>query len=112
MHERERSRRSWARWLAPAAALAGAAMAPAGALADAAPSAVRTAHAGDGVFVDVAQPRLSWQDPGAGQSAYELAVSDGRRTVWDSGRVASSQETDVSYGGPPLASDGSYQWSV
>src|SRR5689334_838548 len=85
---------------------------PAVARADATPNALTTEHAGDGVFTDVARPRLSWQDRGDGQRAYENVVTDGRRVVWDSGRVASAEQTDVVYGGPALASNGSYEWSV
>src|SRR3954470_8711436 len=65
-----------------------------------------------GAFVGVAQPRLSWQNLNDGQSAYEIVVGDGRRSVWDSGEVASPEQTDVAYGGPPLASNASYEWSV
>src|SRR3954452_3653523 len=63
-------------------------------------------------------PRFGWQDRGltgrARQAAYELRVqraADGA-TVWDSDRVASSQQSFVPYGGPALDPDTSYTWSV
>src|SRR5262245_35692012 len=77
-----------------------------------APRNLTTEHAGDGVQVDVAQPRLSWQDTGDGQGAYEIAFGDGRHTTWDSGKMASADETDIAYGGPALQSDATYSWSV
>jgi alpha-L-rhamnosidase len=33
-------------------------------------------------------------------------------TVWDSGRVASAEQSLVAYGGQPLATDTAYQWTV
>ena len=81
------------------------------AFADTAPDGLTTEHAGSGVQVDVTRPRLSWRD-GAAQTAYEVVLSDGRRVLWDSGRVASAEQTDIPYGGPALASDASYSWSV
>ncbi|MDO8213792.1 alpha-L-rhamnosidase N-terminal domain-containing protein [Conexibacter sp. CPCC 206217] len=48
------------------------------------------------------------------QGAYELRVtrSSDDRQVWDSGKVASSRQSYVSYGGPNLAPGASYEWSV
>ncbi|GAA3526344.1 family 78 glycoside hydrolase catalytic domain [Amycolatopsis ultiminotia] len=69
--------------------------------------------------VDEAKPRLGWtlgaQANGAGQSAYEIAVSttpDGKAGVWDSGEVRSAQSFDVEYAGPPLQSRTRYFWRV
>src|SRR4051812_29514964 len=78
---------------------------------DPAPAGLTTEHAGSGVQVDATQPRLSWQDARA-QTAYEVVLSGGRRVLWDSGKVASSDETDIPYGGPALQSDATYSWSV
>src|SRR4051812_11519668 len=108
-------RRALKRAVAPLALVAAGVLAPASAGADgwsAAPRALTTEHAVSSVFVDVAQPRLSWQNPEDGQSAYEIVVTDGRRPVWDSGRVASAAQSDVPYGGPALASNASYEWAV
>ena len=52
---------------------------------------------------------------GAVQSGYRVVVSgpDGSAsTVWDSGRVSSSQQAFVGYGGPPLSADAGYRWTV
>ena len=50
---------------------------------------------------------------GARQRAYRLLVSTEQGTpVWDSGRVASARQAFVAYGGPPLAPDADYTWTV
>src|SRR2546430_13600921 len=45
-------------------------------------------------------------DPGEVQSAYQIKIFDGRRTVWDSGKVTSSAESYVA--GPSLARGATY----
>src|SRR3954451_11153870 len=62
-------------------------------------------------------PLFGWM-PGSNkgndtQTAYELTVSktDGTQ-VWDSGKVASSDQSYVAYGGPSLANGDAYTWSV
>ncbi len=65
-------------------------------------------------------PRFAWRiaDPewGSEQAAYRVRVArtaDGfDNPLWDSGRVASADSTDVPYGGPALAPDGRYWWRV
>lgn len=57
---------------------------------------------------------------GARQSAYRIVVHDASppallpspRPVWDSGKVHGDRQAFVSYGGPPLAPDSSYHWTV
>src|SRR5438034_4043753 len=98
--------------LAALTLLPGRALAGASASASAPPRALTTEHADSGVQVDVAQPRFSWQDENAGQSAYQIRVTAGRHAVWDSGKVASADETDIAYAGPALQSDATYSWSV
>jgi nicotinamidase-related amidase len=39
-------------------------------------------------------------------------LSEGRRVLWDSEKVASADETDIPYGGPALQSNSTYSWSV
>ncbi len=63
-------------------------------------------------------PQFGWllHDPDANeiQTAYEIRVSrdsDGS-AVWDSGKVASSDQSYVPYAGPALADGTSYTWSV
>ncbi|WP_329128944.1 glycoside hydrolase family 78 protein [Streptomyces sp. NBC_01476] len=76
-------------------------------------------HQVDPLGVDEARPRLGWtlsaQAHGAGQSAYEVAVSttrDGRADVWDSGTVRSSRSFDIDYAGAALHSRTRYFWRV
>jgi alpha-L-rhamnosidase len=69
--------------------------------------------------------QFGWHDGdsgrGAVQTAYRLLVASvtvaGPRpgataVVWDSGRVPSGEQAFVAYGGPPLAPDSVYQWTV
>jgi alpha-L-rhamnosidase len=59
---------------------------------------------------------FAWQgsDPrrGAVQHAYRLVVSTGATTLWDTGKVVSAQQAFVPYGGPALAPDAVYRWTV
>lgn len=63
-------------------------------------------------------PQFGWlprdKDPNEIQTGYQVRVSDPRtdRIVWDSGRVASSEQSFVDYGGPELASGAPYTWTV
>jgi alpha-L-rhamnosidase len=61
-------------------------------------------------------PSFGWLprdiDPGETQSAYQVKVSGGGQTIWDSGKVASDRQSYVSYGGPALAHGASYTWTV
>jgi alpha-L-rhamnosidase len=67
---------------------------------------------------DVTAPVLGWQVPSARQAAYQVQVADSRsalaagRLVWDSGKVASGQSTNVPYAGPALDRGESYHWRV
>jgi len=71
----------------------------------------------------VGAPAFAWQvvdrDPNEVQSAYEIVVARRPTTdpsdasvVWDSGRVASHDQTYVAYGGPALAPDADWYWTV
>ncbi|HEX6472648.1 MAG TPA: family 78 glycoside hydrolase catalytic domain [Streptosporangiaceae bacterium] len=70
-------------------------------------------------------PAFGWRprdvDPGETQSAYQIRVfraatggagRTGSGPVWDSGKVASAQQSYVAYGGPALAHGESYAWTV
>ncbi|MEJ2704386.1 MAG: family 78 glycoside hydrolase catalytic domain, partial [Sedimentisphaerales bacterium] len=53
------------------------------------------------------------------QSAYQILVASGSATLekgvgdlWDTGKVASAQQTNVEYAGQPLASNKTYFWKV
>ena len=62
-------------------------------------------------------PQFGWlpqdRDPGEAQTAFELRVTkvDGA-LVWDSGKVASSEESWVPYSGPALDPGTTYNWAV
>jgi len=87
------------------------------------PTDLRADSLTDPLGIDAPKPLLSWrlQDDrsGAKQTAYEIFVYSKRPTaieakpdVWDSGRVASSTSTGVSYGGPELEPEKRYFWRV
>jgi alpha-L-rhamnosidase len=106
------------RWMAGAAVMAAAAISIGqGARADgpAAPPAPAQLTVGDTarpLNVEGA-PQFGWM-PGSArgddvQSAYEIVVSDAAgQPVWDSGKVASSDQSYVPYAGPALDNGTSY----
>jgi hypothetical protein len=59
-------------------------------------------------------PHFGWlprdRDRGETQSAYQVVVRRGHAVVWDSGRVASSQQSWVA--GPSLPAGTAYRWTV
>ena len=70
--------------------------------------------------VDVARPRFTWElrhsERGQKQAAYEVCVATDPRLetglVWDSGKVASANSTQVLYAGKKLESDTPYFWKA
>jgi len=73
--------------------------------------------------IDVLRPRFSWElrhaKRGSIQSAYQILVASTRENllndvgdVWDSGKVESSNSTNVEYDGKPLESKKTYYWKV
>ncbi|MET7596885.1 MULTISPECIES: family 78 glycoside hydrolase catalytic domain [unclassified Streptomyces] len=71
----------------------------------------------------VERPRLTWELTAEGhaarQTAYQVRVAldagelrQGRRLVWDSGRVASDRTVGVVYAGPALKARTRYHWQV
>ena len=76
----------------------------------------------DPLDVGTHTPTLTWRlpgtDRGARQSAYQVAVVQGYgmpapgAPVWITGQTASTTAGTAPWGGPPLASGGSYLWSV
>eukprot|EP00051_Salpingoeca_urceolata_P001214 m.39380 g.39380 ORF g.39380 m.39380 type:complete len:1029 (+) comp11266_c0_seq1:188-3274(+) len=67
--------------------------------------------------IDVPHPRFSWALPkptkrGEVQTAYRIVVNAGSATVWDSGKVASSQASQIAYQGQPLNATSQYCWTV
>ena len=61
-------------------------------------------------------PQFGWLPPDGKandvQTAYRLTVTRAGATVWDSGKVASSTQSYVPYGGPALAPGEAYEWTV
>ena len=63
-------------------------------------------------------PLFGWQprdrDPGEVQTAYQVRVREAAtgRQVWDSGQVASDQQSYVEHDGPDLAPGTAYTWQV
>ena len=72
--------------------------------------------------IDIQNPRLSWINDntarlqGAAQTAYRIRVAtspdDFSQTVWDTGKVHSSESAFITYKGKPLQSRTSYWWQV
>ena len=67
--------------------------------------------------IDELRPRLAWQmrtrRRGAHQSAYQIVAQDETgRALWDSGKIASEQSSQVEYGGPTLRSRQRVTWRV
>jgi len=73
--------------------------------------------------IDVRQPRLSWvlehSKRGQMQTAYQVQVAtspalleQGKGDLWDSGKAASEDSTQVVYGGKPLESGRTAWWRV
>ncbi|HYX82210.1 MAG TPA: family 78 glycoside hydrolase catalytic domain [Gemmatimonadales bacterium] len=66
--------------------------------------------------IDAARPRFSWQITSAErntvQGAYQIQVSRGAQSLWDSGRISGDSSIFVSYAGPALESRTRYTWRV
>ena len=98
--------------------MAGTAMAAAGAALGAAgpPENLRCEYLTNPLGIDTPQPRLSWEvndsRRGAMQSAYQIVVTSGEETIWDSGRVESDRSIQVPYAGKALVSGQACQWRL
>lgn len=73
--------------------------------------------------LDIPNPRFSWALPVKGrmqkQTGYRILVAStpdslakDKADLWDSGKVKSSQSTNIYYAGRPLVSDKDYFWKV
>lgn len=61
----------------------------------------------------IAKPRFYWNcEGGEKQTAYQIVCNREGKTVWNSGKVASSAMTHISYGGEALCSRDRISWSV
>lgn len=89
------------------------------------PVNLRCEYLEDPAVIDVLIPRLSWVniadtgDRGQIQTAWEIRVAstregllNGQTDIWNSGKVISSQSTNVNFGGKPLASRQNCWWQV
>ena len=66
--------------------------------------------------IDATQPRFSWQlvsnTRNTMQTAFEIQVKEGKKIVWNSGKVSSDSSVFVTYHGEPLESGKRYEWQV
>lgn len=82
------------------------------------PEALRVEYTAAPLGLDEAAPRLAWRSPVARQSAYQIQVAGSPEAlergelVWDSGRVASPDNVQIAYAGPPLEARRRYWWRV
>lgn len=84
---------------------------------------IRCQHTDTPYGVDTRTPVFSWElgsdTRGAGQSAYQIIVSDSEKKLskgigdmWDSGKVMSTESLGAVYAGKPLESGKRYYWKV
>jgi len=75
-----------------------------------------TENMNDPIGIDADHPRFSWQlqsdKRNVTQTAYELRVFDGKKAIWNTGKVISDQSVHVAYAGEPLKSGRYYIWQV
>ncbi|WP_167617963.1 glycoside hydrolase family 78 protein [Maribellus sediminis] len=74
------------------------------------------------IGIDVVQPRLSWQlqstENDVLQTAYQIRVAgsekalNGKKLIWDSGKIESDQSVNVVYNGPAIKSMERVWWQV
>ncbi len=85
------------------------------------PVRLTTDHLTNPLGIDPPRPSFGWQlrasGTGRAQSAYRVRVASSPRLLsrpdlWDSGRVASSEQTGVAYGGRALRPKSRYYWTV
>ncbi len=68
------------------------------------------------IGIDNLQPCFSWQlasgERNVMQSAYEINVTEGKTTMWSSGKILSDSSVHVAYKGSALESAKKYQWKI
>src|SRR5690242_977276 len=100
------------------ALLIGATRAPAGAAGSAVTvQALRVNTLTDPIGLGDPAPNLSWRLSAGRQTAYEVRVASSAAQLdhpdlWDSGKVASSDTSNVVYSGAPLSSRAAVVWDV
>lgn len=85
----------------------------------AAPTTLTVGQLASPVDVDsLTDPLLGWHVGAGMQSAYEVQVATSSAAllaapdVWDSGKVASTENSNIAYAGPALAESNGYYWHV
>jgi alpha-L-rhamnosidase len=87
------------------------------------PANLRCEYLKNPLGIDVRQPRFTWvlahTERGQKQSAYQVLVASSpellnqdKGDLWDSGKTASDDSTQVVYSGKPLASGKTYYWKI
>src|SRR3954447_14569403 len=94
---------------------AGAPAAPAGGAVT--PTTLRVNTFSNPIGLGDATPNLSWRLSGGRQSAYEIRVASSAAQLdspdlWDSGKVSSSDTSNIVYAGAPLSSRKAVVWDV
>ncbi|MBQ7373695.1 MAG: family 78 glycoside hydrolase catalytic domain [Clostridia bacterium] len=79
-------------------------------------SSLKTEYLTNPICVPLDRVRFSWEvlsdRKNQRQTAYQITVTDGVKTVWDSGKVLRSKTAGVLYGGEQLKPRTKYFWSV
>jgi hypothetical protein len=84
---------------------------------------LRCEYLTDPMGIDAGSPRLSWTQSssqrGEKQTAYQILVASSLKTLgqdkgdlWDTGKVASDEDSQIVYSGSPLTSRQSCYWKV
>lgn len=87
------------------------------------PVGLTAEHVVNPLGIETTAPRLGWRLEAGGanraQSGYQIMVAStpdllarGMPDEWNSGKVASGQQSAIPYGGPPLRSRTRYHWAV
>ena len=87
------------------------------------PQNLRCEYRAEPLGIDASQPRLSWNlasdERAQSQSAYQVLVAStssrlkaDRADLWDSGKVASHESSNITYAGKPLVSHQRCYWKV
>jgi alpha-L-rhamnosidase len=79
-------------------------------------SLLKTENRVNPVGIDFTHPRFSWEllseERNVLQTAYEIAVSDEKGGVWETGKVLSGTSVQIPYNGTTLQSGKKYTWKV
>jgi len=79
---------------------------------DGVPTRLTVEYTNNALGIDEPAPRLAWHSPAQRQAAYQVRVTTAGKPVWDSGKVASSENAQIAYAGPALKARTRYAWQV